>query len=231
MKITFISDTHNKHKQITEHLPGGDLLIHAGDISSMGYKHEIQEFCKWFDSLDNYSSSIFIAGNHDFGFEKDPEMIKEILGSYKWINYLQDDYLTLGPNLDKLIKVYGSPWQPEFNNWAFNLPKNGKELEEKWNNIPDDVDILVTHGPAFGYLDKVVGEYENLGCEQLVKRIKQIKPKIHVCGHIHSGRNIVFDDGTLFINASVLNEQYIYTQKPITVDFDFQTGEWEVIQF
>ena len=162
------------------------MLIHAGDISSMGYKHEIQQFCKWFNGLDNYSSSIFIAGNHDFGFEKEPEMIKEILGTYKWINYLQDDYLTLGTNLDKLIKVYGSPWQPEFHNWAFNLPRNGKELEEKWNNIPDDVDILVTHGPAFGYLDKVIGQYENLGCELLAKRIKQIKPKIHVCGHIHS---------------------------------------------
>ena len=67
MKITFISDTHNKHKQITEHLPGGDLLIHAGDISSRGYKHEIQEFCKWFNSLENYTVKTFIAGNHEIG--------------------------------------------------------------------------------------------------------------------------------------------------------------------
>ena len=229
MKITLISDTHGKHKQITEHLPGGDLLIHAGDISSMGYKHEIQQFCKWFNGLDNYSSSIFIAGNHDFGFEKEPEMIKEILGTYKWINYLQDDYLTLGTNLDKLIKVYGSPWQPEFHNWAFNLPRNGKELEEKWNNIPDDVDILVTHGPAFGYLDKVIGQYENLGCELLAKRIKQIKPKIHVCGHIHSGHGYVFDGDTHFINASVLNEQYVYTQKPMTVEWDPVTNKLDFI--
>ena len=68
MKITFISDSHNKHKEITQDLPGGDLLIHAGDISSMGHKHEIQQFCKWFDSLTNYTSVVFIAGNHDFGF-------------------------------------------------------------------------------------------------------------------------------------------------------------------
>jgi Icc-related predicted phosphoesterase len=229
MKITFISDTHNKHKQITEDLPGGDLLIHAGDISSMGKKHEIQQFCKWFDSLTNYTAVVFIAGNHDFGFEKRPEETMEIVNSYKWITYLQDNHLSFGPDMKTLIKIYGSPWQPEFHNWAFNLPKNGWELEQKWNDIPDDTDILITHGPAFGYCDKVIGQYENLGCQLLTNRIKTIKPKIHVCGHIHSGRNIVFDDGTLYINASVLDEQYQYTQKPITIDFDFKTGEWEFI--
>ena len=231
MKITFISDTHGKHKQITEDLPGGDLLIHAGDISSMGHKHEIQQFCKWFNSIENYTVKTFIAGNHDFGFQREPKMAKEVVNSYKEIVYLQDSFLGYGVDLENYVKIYGSPWQPEFHNWAFNLPKNGLELAQKWNDIPDDTDILVTHGPAFGYLDKIMGQYDNLGCELLTKRIKTIKPKIHVCGHIHSGRNIVFDDGTLYINASVLDEQYQYTQKPITIDFDFKTGEWEVIQF
>jgi Icc-related predicted phosphoesterase len=229
MIVTFISDTHNKHKQITEHLPGGDLLIHAGDISSRGYKHEIQQFCKWFDSLDNYTVKTFIAGNHDFGFEKEPEMVKEIVGSYKWINYLQDSFLGYGVDTENYVKIYGSPWQPEFFNWAFNLPKGGSELERKWNNIPDDTDILITHGPAFGYLDKIVGQYENIGCELLTKKIKQIKPKIHVCGHIHSGYGYVFDGDTHFINASVLDEQYQYTQKPLTVEWDPMTNKLEFI--
>jgi len=229
MKITFISDTHNKHKQITENLPGGDLLIHAGDISSRGYKHEIQQFCKWFDSLDNYTVKTFIAGNHDFGFEKEPEMAKEIIESYKWINYLQDSFLGYGIDTENYVKIYGSPWQPEFFNWAFNLPKGGSELERKWNNIPDDTDILITHGPAFGYLDKIVGQYENLGCELLTKKIKQIKPKIHVCGHIHSGYGYVFDGNTHFINASVLDEQYQYTQKPLTVEWDPVTNKLEFL--
>jgi Icc-related predicted phosphoesterase len=229
MIVTFISDTHNKHKQITEHLPGGDLLIHAGDISSRGYKHEIQQFCKWFDSLDNYTVKTFIAGNHDFGFEKEPEMVKEIVGSYKWINYLQDSFLGYGVDTENYVKIYGSPWQPEFFNWAFNLPKGGSELERKWNNIPDDTDILITHGPAFGYLDKIVGQYENIGCELLTKKIKQIKPKIHVCGHIHSGYGYVFDGNTHFINASVLDEQYQYTQKPLTVEWDPMTNKLEFI--
>jgi Icc-related predicted phosphoesterase len=229
MKITFISDTHNKHKQITEDLPGGDLLIHAGDISSMGYKHEIQEFCKWFDSLTNYSVVVFIAGNHDFGFEKRPEETMEIVNSYKWITYLQDSVLHFASENIEIANIYGSPWQPEFHNWAFNLSKNGLELEQKWNDIPDNTDILITHGPAFGYLDKIMGQYDNLGCELLTKRIKTIKPKIHVCGHIHSGYGYVFDGDTHFINASVLDEQYQYTQKPLTVEWDPKTNKLEFI--
>ena len=229
MKITFVSDTHNKHKQITSSLPGGDLLIHAGDISSMGYKHEIQQFCKWLNGLNNYTSVVFIAGNHDFGFENNPKETMEIVNSYKWITYLQDNHLSFGSDMENLVKIYGSPWQPEFHNWAFNLPRNGWELEQKWNDIPEDTDILITHGPAHGYLDTVVGRYENLGCELLVNRIKKIKPKIHVCGHIHSGYGYVFDGDTHFINASVLDEQYQYTQKPLTVEWDPVTNNLEFI--
>jgi Icc-related predicted phosphoesterase len=229
MKITFISDSHNKHKQITEDLPGGDLLIHAGDISSMGYKHEIQQFCKWFNSLENYTVKVFIAGNHDFGFEKEPETTKKFVGSYTEIVYLQDSFLGYGVDTENYVKIYGSPWQPEFHNWAFNLPKGGSELERKWNNIPDDTDILITHGPAFGYLDTIMGQYDNLGCELLTKRIKTIKPKIHVCGHIHSGYGYVFDGDTHFINASVLDERYQYTQKPLTVEWDPVTNKLEFI--
>jgi len=229
MKITFISDTHNKHKEITEDLPGGDLLIHAGDISSMGYKYEIQKFCKWFYSLENYTVKTFIAGNHDFGFEKRPEETMEIVNSYKWITYLQDNHLSFGSDMENLVKIYGSPWQPEFHNWAFNLPKDGWELEQKWDDIPEDTDILITHGPAFGYLDTVMGRYENLGCELLVNRIKKIKPKIHVCGHIHSGYGYVFDGDTHHINASVLDERYQYTQKPLTVEWDPVTNKLEFI--
>jgi len=229
MKITFISDTHNKHNQVTSSLPGGDLLIHAGDISSMGHKHEIQQFCKWFNSLENYTVKVFIAGNHDFGFQTEPKMAKEIVGSYKWINYLQDNFLGYGVDTENYVKIYGSPWQPEFNGWAFNLPKYGWELEQAWEEIPDDTDILVTHGPAFGYLDTIMGQYDNLGCELLTKRIKTIKPKIHVCGHIHSGYGYVFDGDTHFINASVLDEQYQYTQKPLTVEWDPVTNKLEFI--
>ena len=231
IRITFISDTHNKHKQVTSSLPGGDLLIHAGDLTSMGYQHEIQGFCSWFDKLNDYDHKVFIAGNHDWGFQDNTEKIMEIVNSYKWIDYLQDDMFMFGKtdNYEDMVKIWGSPWQPEFYNWAFNLPREGEELREKWALIPSDIDILVTHGPAYGYLDRVIGGWENLGCELLAEAIKVKKPKIHVCGHIHSGYGYIFDGETHYINASVLNEQYNYTNKPLTVDWDPETNEIEFL--
>lgn len=240
MRITFISDTHNKHKQITSDLVGGDLLIHAGDISSVGHKHQIENFCKWFDGLDNYDFKLFIAGNHDWGFIDQeifkvhgsvliPKSTEEILNRFGDFDYLRDSSVDIQISEEKSIKVWGSPWQPEFYDWAFNLPRGGDELKSRWNNIPGDVDILITHGPAYGYLDKVIGRNDNLGCELLVERIKEIKPKIHVCGHIHSGRGYVFDGDTHYINASVLNEDYVYEYMPLTVDWNPETNELNFI--
>lgn len=212
-KITVISDTHNKHNQVE--LPGGDILIHAGDFTSRGYKTEVDNFCKWFDEQSlKYTTCVFIAGNHDFLFEDSPSAALEIVNSYKNIDYLQDDLLLFDNNgdYDKMIKIYGSPWQPAFYNWAFNLPRNGTEMEYVWNNIPTNTDILITHGPPNGILDNTYDGH--VGCSLLLNRINTIKPKIHIFGHIHSGYGYLFKDGTHFINASCLNEQYQYTNKP-----------------
>lgn len=233
MRITVISDTHTRHGLIPlTDLPGGDLLIHAGDIMNSGYnKNDILDFCTWFNSLNQYQDKVFIAGNHDRMFENHPEDVKEWVDKFGNIIYLQDDgYDIYDLDTDTSTKIYGSPWQPEFYNWAFNLPKNGIELAGKWLAIPDNTDILITHGPAYGTLDTVAGRpWDALGCGMLAERIEVIKPKIHICGHIHSGRGIEYKNGTLFINASVLDESYEYTQKPITIDFDFTTGEYEII--
>ena len=225
MIITVISDTHGKHNEITQDLPGGNLLLHAGDISSMGYQHEVQQFCKWFNNIENYDHKIFIAGNHDWGFQNNVEKIMEIVNSYKTVTYIQDKTVSVGDD-KKMVNVYGSPWQPEFYNWAFNLQKNGNELAEKWDAIPDNTDILITHGPAFGVLDTVAGKmWDNLGCQLLTDKIKTIKPKIHLCGHIHSGYGYFFDGDTHFLNASVLNEAYQYTNKPLTFEWNPDTNE------
>ena len=225
MKITFISDTHNKHKQCHFDLPGGDLLIHAGDISSMGYEHEIREFCSWYDKIVTYDHKVFIAGNHDWGFQDNAQKAMEIVNSYKTIEYLQDNWLCVGEEYEDMVKIWGTPWQPEFCNWAFNLPRNGSELEHKWSQIPENTDILITHGPAWGKLDTVEGRTDNLGCELLIQRIKQVKPKIHVCGHIHSGYGHYYDGHTHYFNASVLNERYSYSHLPWNIDWDPITNE------
>ena len=239
MRITVISDTHTRHGLIPiEDLPGGDLLLHAGDIMNSGYnKNDIWDFCHWFQSLKQYEDKVFIAGNHDRMFQNHPEDVKEWLDKFGNIIYLQDDDLVLygdGPNGDmpeNNIRIYGSPWQPEFYSWAFNLQRNGIELSGKWEAIPDNTDILITHGPAYDTLDTVVGRFwDNLGCNLLAERIAVVKPKIHVCGHIHSGYGYVFKDGTHFFNAAVLDEQYEYTQKPMTFDWDKETNTIEFVK-
>ena len=218
--MTFISDTHGKHKYLTSKaynniLGSGDCIIHAGDISNLGKVGEIKDFLDWFSNTD-YTHKIFIAGNHDFGFE----VVQDIAPEYKekGVHYLFDSEVVIDG-----VKFYGSPWQPEFHNWAFNLPR-GEELAAKWEKIPDDVDILITHGPAYGILDYApIGG--RVGCEELYRKIVEVKPKIHVCGHIHDGYGQKTMGGIEFLNASVLNDRYEYAHKPIVVEYDTETKE------
>jgi Icc-related predicted phosphoesterase len=228
-KLTFISDTHTKHEKLNGFLPGGDMLICAGDITSRGYLTEIENFLKWFDKIDNYDHKIFIAGNHDFGFQDQPNETKGLLTDYKTVDYLQDELLLVGNgDYEDMVKVWGTPWQPEFHNWAFNLPR-GQALKEKWDMITVGTDILVTHGPPFGKLDYVKYPNQNVGCEELMKRVEVIKPKIHVFGHIHEGYGYVFDGNTHYINAAVLNGRYEFRNKPVNVLWDKNTNHLEFV--
>ena len=228
-KLTFISDTHTKHEKLNGFLPGGDMLICGGDITSRGYLTEIENFLKWFDKIDNYDHKIFIAGNHDFGFQDQPNETKGLLTGYKTVDYLQDELLLVGNgDYEDMVKVWGTPWQPEFHNWAFNLPR-GQALKEKWDMITVGTDILVTHGPAFGKLDYVSYDGKNVGCEDLLFKVQEIKPKIHVFGHIHEGYGYVFDGHTHYINAAVLNGRYEFLNKPVNVLWDKNTNHLEFV--
>jgi len=226
MKITLISDTHTKHRQLN--LPGGDVLVHAGDLMNSGYsRYEIKDFLDWFDS-QNYDTKIFIAGNHDRVFENDPYHIIEVMQEYPNITYLQDNSI----QVNNKFKVWGSPWQPEFCNWAFNLPRCGEMLEKVWNKIPNDTDILVTHGPPQEILDVSGPPYNQplLGCELLRVRVDEVKPKIHVFGHIHGSYGYKYLNGTHFFNASVLGENYeLQTDRPHTFEWDHKTNKIKFI--
>ena len=225
MIITFISDTHTKHCNCELDLPGGDLLIHAGDFMNSGYNPiEAIEFFKWFDKINNYDHKIFIAGNHDRWMENAPDEAKGILTKYKTIDYLEDSKIVIND-----INIYGSPWQPAFYNWAFNLPRNGVELQENWSNIPNDTEVLITHGPPWGHCDITPYGNLNVGCELLRVRVDELKPKIHVFGHVHSGYGYYYNGHTHFINASILNERYNYENKPLTVEWSPETNKLEFI--
>ncbi|MEH0155446.1 metallophosphatase domain-containing protein [Limibacter armeniacum] len=194
MRFVAISDTHGKHNQLQ--LPAGDVLIHAGDISYRGKQKEVEKFLRWF-TAQPHSYKIFIAGNHDFFFEQeDNKTIASIIPDN--IIYLNDS----GCQIDG-INIWGSPIQPRFNNWAFNRDR-GEDIAKHWKLIPEDTDLLITHGPPKGILDKTFLGLR-VGCEELRTRVEQVKPKVHVSGHIHENYGSVSHQETLFLNASSVN--------------------------
>jgi Icc-related predicted phosphoesterase len=209
-KIVCLSDTHNCHEQII--VPDGDILIHAGDATIRGTIDEIVFFNEWFANLP-HPHKIFVAGNHDWLFETNNRYARTLLDSS--IHYLQDSPVEI-----EGIKFYGSPYQPRFFDWAFNLMR-GAELAEKWKLIPEDTDVLITHGPPFGILDEVPRAYwiENTGCEELRKRVEIVRPKLHIFGHIHCTYGATEKFGVKFINASNCDESYEPTNLPIVIDF------------
>ncbi len=208
MRVVCISDTHLIHQMVKLKVPDGDLLIHAGDGTNDGTVGEVTAFLQWLAGLD-HKHKVLIAGNHDWLFQKDPARAKAILPPS--ITYLQDS----GVEIEDL-KIYGSPWQPAFMGWAFNLPR-GRPIRKKWKRIPDDTDILITHGPPAGILDQSYGG-ENVGCADLRDTIQRVKPKLHVFGHIHKSYGSTTVSGTQFVNASICNEDYMPSNKPIVVD-------------
>lgn len=220
MKITFISDTHTQHKKIE--LPGGDILIFSGDFMGSGYRvYEAQSFLKWF-SEQPYKYKIFIAGNHDRYCENNPELFEALVDDYVEQNviYLKDDLIKV-----EGLKIYGTPWQPYFCNWAFNIPESDR-LISLYQNIPEDLDILITHCPPYNILDKS-HDYRNgeepLGSKELETVLLELgehRPKVHCFGHIHGDGGNTLTDGTYYINASVCDEDYNPLNKIVTIDYE-----------
>jgi len=207
LRFVAISDTHSKHRLVK--LPKGNVLLHAGDVSYKGRKEDVIDFLDWF-SKQKFQYKIFIAGNHDFFFERaDEKEIKETIPSN--IIYLNDS----GIEIDG-IKIWGSPVTPWFFNWAFNR-KRGEEIRRHWEVIPPDTTILMTHGPAYGFLD-MTGDEKHTGCQDLLRTLLVIKPKFHVFGHIHESYGSMKRSGIHLINASVVNEAYDLIHKPFVFD-------------
>jgi len=153
---------------------------------------------------------IVIAGNHDFCFESDREACEKILTN---CIYLQDQEVTING-----MRFYGSPWQPWFYDWAFNLER-GPEIRVKWNLIPKGTDILITHGPPYGIGDLTAQE-DHAGCQDLLEVVEKIKPAIHIFGHIHEGYGISSNGITTFINVSSCDQLYQPVNPPLIYEFE-----------
>lgn len=205
MRIVCISDTHARHDELE--LPEGDILVHAGDFTRRGALADIEAFDRWLASQP-HRHKVVIAGNHDFAFERQPQAARSALKSG---HYLEDS----GVELEGL-KFWGSPWQPWFFDWAFNLQR-GPELAARWALIPEDTDILVTHGPPAGHGD-LTSRGDRAGCVDLLERIRVVKPRLHVFGHIHEGYGQSREGSTRCVNASSLNLAYEPVHEPVVVD-------------
>lgn len=205
VSVVVISDTHTFHNRVV--IPPGDILIHCGDFCSTGRLVEADAFAHWM-SRQPHAHKIVIAGNHDICLEHDRYLgykLFEELG----VTYLFDEETTACG-----LRFYGSPWQPEFHDWAFNLPR-GEKLREKWAKIPKGIDVLMTHGPPYGILDLAPGD-RVVGCEELIKVVMEIRPQLHAFGHIHEGYGKGDWDGITFANASICTGLYQPTNAPLT---------------
>lgn len=200
-RIVCISDTHNQ----TPKLPKGDVLIHAGDLTKQGSYPELRKTVDWLEKTD-FEAKIVVAGNHDITLDtpffeqhgsswrwpkpQDPEKCKNLFVNSSSITYLEHEaasiYLKARNGPHTCFKVFGSPYSPELRNWAFQYAES--EAAAKWDAIPLDSDIVVTHTPPRGHLD--VGKSQMAGCEALRMALYRVRPLLSVFGHIHEARGV-----------------------------------------
>ncbi len=205
MKIVIISDTHGLHRDLD--LPKGDIIIHAGDICDHGSKEEVLDFLNWFSKL-NFSHKIFIGGNHDIFLDEYPVELLEILPTN--IHYLNNnDHIIDG------IKFWGSPATPDLIGWAFG--KKRTDMKAHWKYMPKQIDVLITHTPPLGILDKS-SRQRSLGCSDLLEKVIEINPQLHIFGHVHASYGIKQIGPTTFINASNINSLKGLINPPIVFE-------------
>lgn len=217
MKIVAISDTHGKWNKLK--IPECDILISAGDYSFKGEMHMVRDFHKWLNKQEA-GHIISVQGNHELWVEENFNIAKAIAVEECPAVHFMDEGLVEIEGLN----IWCSAWTPYFHNWAWNAQR-GEEIKKHWDRIPDDTDILVTHGPPMGILDELLrvdgepsGQY--VGCSDLMEAVKRIKPDLHFFGHIHCGYGEKHLNGTSFYNAAICDEMYMPTNSIHIVEYE-----------
>lgn len=232
MRFCFISDTHMNHRRLK--IEPCDILCHTGDFSMAGYMTEATQYLRWLaEQPARYK--VFISGNHDFCCQVKTDgflqLVDEInieaqeTGNSRRGNliYLQDKQVDI-----EGIKIYGSPWQPWFHDWAWNFPRHHASYklaaQKTWGAIPDNTQVLLTHGPPHKIMDLVPralpGEDPEVGCKYLLERVLQVQPQVHAFGHIHEGYGVEHRGPTTFINASTLDGTYKNINQPFYMEIN-----------
>ncbi len=188
MTILHISDTHSRHNELPP-LPMADVVVHSGDVSYHGSEEEVIDFLNWFCDLP-HPHKIFIAGNHDLCLYGE-----NIVGLDTNVHYLYHS----GVEIDG-IKFWGLP--------LFMEEIKRKQYEKQIQLIPNNIDVLVTHQPPFGILDRSGRNLQHYGCKALRKKVSVLQPKLHLFGHEHNQYGHLLHGTTHFSNAALLNDQY-----------------------
>lgn len=206
IKLVFISDTHDKLRELA--VPDGDILVHCGDICRTGTLEELARFNEEMAALP-HKHKIAIAGNHDWALQEQPHEARRLLTA---MTYLQDEGVTV-----EGLRFWGSPWVPEWNNWAFSLRRNSDEMRARRATIPHGIDVLVTHTPPHGIRDQN-HMFLSVGCEALRERVLEVKPRIHAFGHVHEDAGCRQVDETFYVNACSMNFRYEPINRPIVLE-------------
>jgi predicted phosphodiesterase len=206
MRIVLISDSHGLHR--TLEVPGGDLLVHAGDFTFDSKPPSIvSDFNGWLGSLPHWHK-VVILGNHEFALEE-PRNRRAITNA---ILLVDSGVETEG------LRISGSPVTPLCGG-AFGKSRP-EDRKRHWAQIPEGLDILVTHGPPFAILDHGGGSERREGCPELVEAVLRAVPRLHVFGHIHAGYGMLRTASTLFVNASLMGEDGSLGREPIVIDLE-----------
>lgn len=208
LRLVLISDTHGKHDELGK--LSGDVLIHCGDFCRgfLNKGAEIPSLDRWFAKQD-FQCILCIGGNHDFAAQEAFANRGEVFANAV---YLQDQEFNF-----QGTTFYGSPWLPDLTGWAYYLPD--ADRMRKWELIPRHVDIMITHTPPFGILDKPRSG-RNVGCRYLRAVVDRIAPKVHCFGHVHASAGQLATSGTSFINASVVNSDYEVRHRPTVLEIE-----------
>jgi predicted phosphodiesterase len=224
-RFVCFSDTHGLHDEVpAAHRPPADVLLHAGDFTNTGELEQVESLARW---LREYPAAhkVVIAGNHDVTFHSeyyvdrggwqrfhpaplDCSRARPLLADA--CTYLEDEATEVSG-----YTIYGSPWQPAFCDWAFNL-RRGAECARQWALIPESVDILMTHGPPHGRGDQTARA--RVGCEDLRRALEQRAISVSLCGHVHEGYGHSADNVTLYLNASTCTRDYRPSNPPLLFD-------------
>jgi Icc-related predicted phosphoesterase len=211
LKVVLLSDTHARLSEIE--VPNGDLLIHCGDFGFSGAVEEWKKFLCDFHVLP-HRYKIFTFGNHDCRNENNLSLVKQEAADLG-ITLLVNETVEI-----EGLKIYGSPYTKRYGNWYW-MKDEGEEIQRIWEQIPEGLDILFTHGQPYGVLDIAERTMEHVGDKDLRNAILEKTPKIVVGGHLHyQGGQSKEEFGIKFYNASVCDESYRATNKIHVIEID-----------